>query len=218
MLSLSLAFLGGLLALDATSVGQFMVSRPLVAGTLAGWWLGDPALGLEMGAVFELFHVAGVPAGGSRVPESGPASVVAVAVAMSAGGLAGLALGLLAGIAVAEMGGMTVGLQRHVVSRLFDRIDAGSATVQKLTAVHLSSVLLDFTRGAVVTVAGLLVGGWLSGIVASRWPLPYETTTALILIGASVHLGALLKGFGGWKSRRAVFLVGLVAGIVGAYL
>ena len=218
MLSLSLAFLGGLLALDATSVGQFMVSRPLVSGTLAGWWLGDPALGLEMGAVFELFHVAGVPAGGSRVPESGPASVVAVAVAMSAGGLAGLALGLLAGIAVAEMGGMTVGLQRHVVSRLFDRIDAGSATVQKLTAVHLSSVLLDFTRGAVVTVAGLLVGGWLSGIVASRWPLPYETTTTLILIGASVHLGALLKGFGGWKSRRAVFLVGLVAGIVGAYL
>ena len=218
MTTLSLAFLGGLLALDATSVGQFMVSRPLVAGTLAGWWLGDPALGLEMGAVFELFHVAGVPAGGSRVPESGPASVVAVAVAMSAGGLAGLALGLLAGIAVAEMGGMTVGLQRHGVSRLFDRIDAGSATVRKLTAVHLSSVFLDFTRGAVVTVVGLLVGGWLSGIVGSRWPLPYETTTALILIGASVHLGALLKGFGGWKSRRAVFLVGLVAGIVGAYL
>jgi len=195
-----------------------MVSRPLVAGTLAGWWLGDPALGLEMGAVFELFHVAGVPSGGSRVPESGPASVVAVAVAMSSSGLAGLALGLLAGIAVAEMGGMTVGLQRHVVSRLFDRIDAGSATVQKLTAVHLSSVFLDFTRGAVVTVVGLLVGGWLSGIVVSRWPLPYETTTALILIGASVHLGALLKGFGGWKSRRAVFLVGLVSGIVGAYL
>jgi hypothetical protein len=48
--------------------------------------------------------------------------------------------------------------------------------------------------------------------------LPYETTVALILIGASVHLGALLRGFGGWKSRRTVFLVGLAAGIVGAYL
>ena len=215
---MSLALLGGLLALDATSVGQFMVSRPLIAGTLTGWWLGDPALGLEIGALLELFHLAGVPAGGSRVPESAPASVVAVAVAMSAGGVAGLALGLLAGLAVSEIGGMTVGLQRHMVARVFGRIEAGSMTAPKLTAVHLSSVFLDFVRGAVVTVAGLIVGGWLSGVFVSRWPLPYETTAALILVGASVHLGALLKGLGGWKSRRAVFLIGLVAGIVGASL
>jgi uncharacterized membrane protein YjjP (DUF1212 family) len=52
----------------------------------------------------------------------------------------------------------------------------------------------------------------------SRWPLPYETTVALIMVGAFVHLGALLKGFGGWKSRRIVFVVGLLAGIVGASL
>ena len=217
-MSLPLALLGGLLALDATSVGQFMVSRPLVAGTLAGWWLGDPTLGLEVGAILELFHLAGVPAGGSRVPESGPASVVAVTVAMSAAGLAGLALGLVAGLAVAEVDGMTVSLQRHTVGRVLGRTDSSPMTVRKLTMVHFSSVLLDFVRGAVVTVAGLIVGGWLSGVLASRWPLPYETTVALILIGASVHLGAVLRGFGGWKSRRAIFLVGLVAGMVGAYL
>ena len=217
-MSLSLAFLGGLLALDATSVGQFMVSRPLVAATLTGWWLGDPALGLEIGVILELFHLAGVPAGGTRVPETGPSSVVAVAVAMSAGGPAGLALGLVAGLAVSDLGGMTIGLQRHVVGRLFGRIDAGSLTATKLTAAHLSSVLLDFVCGSVVTAAALVVGVWLAGVLASRWPLPSEATVALILVGASVHLGALLRGFGGWKSRRAVFLVGLVAGIVGAYL
>lgn len=32
-----IALLGGGLALDATSVGQFMLSRPLVAGALTGW-------------------------------------------------------------------------------------------------------------------------------------------------------------------------------------
>ena len=195
-----------------------MVSRPLVAGTLAGWWLGDPTLGLEVGAILELFQLAGVPAGGSRVPESGPASVVAVAVAMSDGGPAGLALGLVAGLAFSELGGMTVGLQRHMVARVFGRTDSRPMTAPRLTVVHISSVLLDFVRGALVTTVGLIVGGGLSGVLASRWPLPYETTVALILIGASVHLGALLKGFGGWKSRRAVFLVGLLAGIVGAYL
>ena len=217
-MSLSLALLGGLLALDATSVGQFMVSRPIIAGTLAGWWLGDPALGLEIGAILELFHLAGVPAGGSRVPESGPASVVAVAVAMGAGGIAGLVLGLAAGLVVSEVGGMTVGLQRHMVARFLGGIEAGSMTARKLTAVHLSSVFLDFVRGVVVTVVGLIVAGWLSGIFTSRWPLPHETTLALILVGACVHLGALLRGFGGLKSRRAVFLLGIVAGIVGAYI
>ncbi len=217
-MSLSLAVLGGLLALDATSVGQFMVSRPLVAATFAGWWLGDPALGLQIGAILELFYLAGVPAGGSRVPDTGPASVVAVAVAVSAGGLAGLALGLVAGLVVAELGGMTVGLQRHLVGNLFDRIEAGSVTAPKITSAHLSSVLLDFVRGAAVTAVAVVVGSWLSGVLVSRWPLPYETTVALVLVGASVHLGALLMWFGGWHSRRAVFLVGLVAGVVGAYL
>lgn len=217
-MSVSLAILGGLLALDATSVGQFMLSRFLVAGTLTGWWLGDPAMGLEIGAMLELFHLAGVPSGGSRVPESGPASVVAVAVAISAGGLEGLALGLVAGLAVSEVGGMTVGWQRHWIAVLLGRIEATSVTARNLSAIHMSSIFLDFVRGVLVTAVGLVVGGWVSGIFSARWPLPYETTVALILIGAAVHLGALLRGFGGWKSRRAVFLVGIVAGIVGASL
>ncbi len=195
-----------------------MVSRPLVAGTLTGWVLGDPALGLEIGALLELFHLAGVPAGGTRVPETGPASVVAVSVAVSAGGFSGLAFGLVAGIALAELGGITVGLQRHLVASVFDRIGQESVTASKITAGHLSAVLLDFVRGAVVTAVGLVVGGWLSGVLASRWPLPYETTVALVLVGASVHLGALLRGFGGWRSRRVVFFVGLLAGVVGASL
>jgi hypothetical protein len=144
--------------------------------------------------------------------------VVAVSVALSAGGFAGLALGLVAGLAVAELGGMTVGVQRHLVAGLFDRMRGGSVTASKVTAAHLFSVALDFVRGTVVTAVGLGVGGFLSGVLMSRWPLPYETTVALIMVGAFVHLGALLKGFGGWKSRRIVFVVGLLAGIVGASL
>ena len=52
---LPLVLLGGVLALDATSVGQFMFSRPLVAGALAGWVVGDAALGLSVGVVLELY-------------------------------------------------------------------------------------------------------------------------------------------------------------------
>ena len=48
---LKVTALGGLLGLDATGVGQFMVSRPLVAGALTGWLLGDVALGVTIGVV-----------------------------------------------------------------------------------------------------------------------------------------------------------------------
>ncbi len=51
---LLLSLLGGVLAVDGTSVGQFMVSRPLVAGVLAGWLLGDPMSGLWVGGILEL--------------------------------------------------------------------------------------------------------------------------------------------------------------------
>jgi len=66
---LQVTLLGGLLALDGTSVGQFMLSRPLVAGGLVGWVLGDPALGFTIGAVLELYLLVSFPTGGSRFPE-----------------------------------------------------------------------------------------------------------------------------------------------------
>ena len=74
-----ISLLGGVLALDATSVGQFMVSRPLVCGLLAGWVLGDPATGLLVGALLELYLLVSFPSGGARFPEGATATVVAVA-------------------------------------------------------------------------------------------------------------------------------------------
>ena len=44
-----LALLGSWAALDGTSIGQIMVSRPIVSATLAGWLVGDPATGLLVG-------------------------------------------------------------------------------------------------------------------------------------------------------------------------
>ena len=63
-----LALLGGLLGLDGTSAGQFMVSRPLVAGALTGWAVGDVTTGILVGAVLELFLRVSSPTGGERSP------------------------------------------------------------------------------------------------------------------------------------------------------
>ena len=175
-----------------------MVSRPLIAGTLAGWWLGDPALGLEIGAIFELFHLAGVPAGGSRVPESGPASVVAVAVCYvrRRGRWSGMGLG-----------GRTGGLRNR-------RGDGGSAAAhgRPFSGPDRSRVHDGADTDGRASFVGAPrfrarsggygggAGPWrvvCPGFSRPRWPLAYETTLALILIGASVHLGAFAQGVRG---------------------
>jgi mannose/fructose/N-acetylgalactosamine-specific phosphotransferase system component IIC len=48
-----LTLLGAVVALDATSFGQLMLSRPLVAGTLAGALVGLPLEGALVGAMLE---------------------------------------------------------------------------------------------------------------------------------------------------------------------
>ena len=217
-MTLLLSALGGVLALDATALGQFMVSRPLVGGTLAGWILGDPVVGLEVGAALELFHIAGMPAGGSRVPEVGPASVAAVAVASASSGAPGLALGVLVGLVTADLGGMTVGVQRHLSAKLMTRVEGGVASPGHLDAAHLAVMALDFVRGAGITAVAALGGVWLVRAIGSSWPISYGPTVGVVLLGASVHLGVLLRGLGGWRSRRVMFMVGVAAGMVGAYL
>jgi mannose/fructose/N-acetylgalactosamine-specific phosphotransferase system component IIC len=84
-----LALAGGLIGLDKTAVGQFMISQPIVAAPLTGWLLGDAAAGLVVGVVLELIWLLDVPVGTFVPADSTVASIVAVgsAVLGSPGGV-----------------------------------------------------------------------------------------------------------------------------------
>jgi mannose/fructose/N-acetylgalactosamine-specific phosphotransferase system component IIC len=49
------SFLGSILSLDVTILGNFMISRPIVAGPIIGYFLGDMKIGIEIGILFEMF-------------------------------------------------------------------------------------------------------------------------------------------------------------------
>ncbi len=76
------SILGGLLGLDRTAVGQFMVSQPLVAGPLTGWLLGDATTGLVIGAVLELIWLLDMPVGSFVPADATIVTVSACAVAI----------------------------------------------------------------------------------------------------------------------------------------
>ena len=70
-----IAFVGALISLDVTVLGQWMISRPLVSGMIIGAFLGDPWAGFKVGVIVELLWIDIIPVGVS-IPLN--TSVVAV--------------------------------------------------------------------------------------------------------------------------------------------
>ena len=205
-----LALLGGWVATDSTSFGQFMVSRPLVAATLAGWVVGAPISGAAIGIVLEAFQLNVLPVGAARYPEAGPAAVVAGAAYPLADGAPGAMLMVIAFALVWEsVAGQTVHQLRHFNVRL-----AATSAIEDLGALerrHLGATAVDFLRGvALVLVGGLLLYGALV-LLIPYWGLD-EPLTDLLTGGILVAL--LASSFRLLGSRVPWFVVGLAGGVV----
>lgn len=209
-----LALFGGVVALDGVSLVQSMVSRPLAAGIVAGFILGDPVLGAQMGALLELFLLVAVPAGGGRMPEGGMATLVAVAAAVSAPGPAGMALGVSAALVWGEVAGWT---QSRLRIWNGTHVPVPGDTPVNAAAVERSlrlGVLADGTRGVVVTGVGVGLAWTISPLLATAWPLASRPTGALLLLGALVSVGVVVRGRGLERRASILFLGGILTGIL----
>ena len=213
-----LTFLGGLLALDGTSFGQFMVSRPLVAGTLTGWAVGDPVLGLLMGGILEFYFISVFPVGGAQFPEGGPPTLVAVATAVAAPGPAGIALGALMGFLWSRLGAISTRFLRRINGRLAPDPSRGPVSASRILGAHLGGLALDFARGGCLSLMGVIIGQGFAWAVGDQWPLGMTATVGMLAVGACVPAGAFIGSLGGWGRRKTLFLTGLVGFLLGSIL
>ncbi|MFA5073514.1 MAG: PTS sugar transporter subunit IIC [Nitrospirota bacterium] len=78
---LGIACIGGLIGLDRTAAGQFMISEPIVSGPLTGWILGDIGAGIVIGTVLELIWVLDIPIGTFVPADSTFSAICATAIA-----------------------------------------------------------------------------------------------------------------------------------------
>ena len=210
-----IALLGGCLALDATSVGQFMLSRPLVAGAITGWMLGDPALGLLIGTLLELYLLVSFPSGGARFPEGATATVVAVATASASSAPGALPVAIAIGLVWGQVGGLSITALRRANGFIVPEPADSHAGSARVAAAHLGAVGLDFVRGVLITGIGVALGRLMVARLAVAWPLSEREGFALMLAGAAVSVGILLHDLGGFRERRLLFVAGLALGIVG---
>lgn len=230
MTTIWLVLLGGGLSLDAVAVGQFMLSRPFVGAWLSGWLVGDALAGALAGALLELYLLAAVPSGAARVPEPGPGAVIAGAAAAwpSIGAVGSTPAALRPGALVLSMalalvfgwlGGRTQLWQRHWVGRRLPVVErAPDRAADPATAVsraHLGALVIDFARGAALTLTGVLLVRWLVPLYAPQWPLSAAATWGVLLPGALVSLGVAGRGMQGatrWPYLAAGLLLGWLLG------
>jgi PTS system mannose-specific IIC component len=211
---------GTVVGLDLVSGPQVLLSRPLVGGAVAGLLLGQLEVGLQIGAVLELFALDVLPVGAARYPDYGPATVGAVAFGCWAGGattdVIGLSVGC--GLLLALVGGLSMELMRRANARSIQartvRLAAGDPMT--IRALHYAGLARDVGRSVVMTALGLIVAA-----LAPAAPADPAFRTALTIVAVGAGAAAALHGamlIAGRGTRLAWLGAGVAMGLAVAAL
>lgn len=218
---LPLALLAGVVGLDVVSFPQAMISRPIVAATLGGAFLGAPEAGLVCGTALECLALESLPVGASRYPEWGSASVVAGAVASvgatqtSFPDVGAFAVAVLVGIMTGWIGGWTMVKQRQIIAGFarprLDQLAAGSRNT--VIGLQVFGMTVDLARGALLGALMYLVARPLAVLVNQRWTIDEDLSRAIIVTGvAGVAAAAVWKDFHAISGTRRLFVASLAVG------
>lgn len=206
---------GTIVGLDLVSVPQAMISRPLVAGTVAGWLVGDVEAGLRVGVLLELFALDVLPVGAVRYPDYGPATVAAVVLAAGTPWRMALGLAVAAGMVLAVTGGWSLLMVRRWNARAIQRRSAALAAGESsaIRRLQYGGLLRDALRGFVLTLLGLI----LVSAVKQTVHLDPQTALALTLVAIGSALAAAVNGAfrsSGRSSRLKWLVAGVATGII----
>jgi mannose PTS system EIIC component len=189
------AVICGIIGLDRTALGQFMISQPVVAGPLTGWLLGDVTAGLVIGGTLELIWVLDMPIGTFVPADSTVAAVAATATAALGnsvpGGLPVIGFCLLMTVAMVPVTMFADHLMRKRNAQIPELAlsSGGSPTEAGVTAWHLAGLMAFFLKSFFMCLAMVPAGLVLVGVFRSL-PAPFSRAmvvfvTLLPLLGAA---------------------------------
>ena len=215
---LPIALLGGVMGLDVVCFPQMMISRPLVAGTVAGAFVGNAATGVLVGVTLELVALATLPFGASRYPEWGSAAVVAGALggALHTDHAGGLTIGVLAGLTTAWIGGWTLVKLRQFNVWLSRRkrpaLDAGSRGA--VIGLQLAGLTGDLVRAALVTAVMYAILFPVGHAALGVWTFSDRLSRSVVVsLACAVAASAAWTIFHSARGARWYFAGGLAIGL-----
>jgi len=216
---LPLSLLGGVIGLDVVCFPQMMFSRPVVAATVAGAFVGDAERGMLVGVVLELIAIATLPFGASRYPEWGSAAVVGGAIGATLHAEQGgtITIGVLAALATAWVGGLTLVKLRQwnafLARRRRPALDAGARGA--VIGLQLAGLTSDFVRAALLTAIGYGLLFPLAAHIQSAWTFSGPLSRSVVVtLAAAVAASAVWTIFHSARGSRWYFAGGLVVGLL----
>jgi PTS system mannose-specific IIC component len=216
---LPLALLGGVLGLDVVCFPQMMISRPLVAATVAGAFIGDSTTGMLTGAILELIALATLPFGASRYPEWGSAAVVggAIAGAMHMEAPGAVTVGVLMALVTAWVGGWTLVKLREwnawLAGRKRSALEHGSRGA--VVGLQLAGLTSDLTRAMLLTVLAYALLFPLARAMVAVWSFGGMLSRAFTVGAAcAVAAAAAWTIFHSARGARWYFAAGLAVGLL----
>jgi mannose/fructose/N-acetylgalactosamine-specific phosphotransferase system component IIC len=216
---LPIALLGGIMGLDVVCFPQMMFSRPLVAATVAGAFVGQAGTGVLVGVTMELIALATLPFGASRYPEWGSAAVVggALAGALDPTRAGALTIAVLAGLTTAWVGGLTLVKLRQfnawMARRRRPALDAGSRGA--VIGLQLAGLSGDLVRAMLVTSIMYAVLFPVSRAALGVWTFSDQLSRSVIVaLASAVAASAAWTIFHSARGARWYFAAGLGVGLL----
>jgi mannose/fructose/N-acetylgalactosamine-specific phosphotransferase system component IIC len=119
------AMWAGVISLDFTAVGPFMISQPLVCGPLFGWLLGQVAVGVIVGGIMQLLWMDLSPVGVGIPYDATAATILAVywATRPASSSLSQVVLALAMAAPFGFLFRWLDQLARHINTRLMHQMD-----------------------------------------------------------------------------------------------
>lgn len=206
---------GVIVGLDLVSVLQGLLSRPLVAASVAGLLAGNVAAGLVAGMVLELYALDVLPIGASRYPDYSVAAVAAgVGAALAPPALAAGVAGMI-GLPMAMFGGWTLQAlrRRNAVSvhRRLERVASGDG--RAISELQRNGIWRDAVRSLALAFIGTGLALLSTQIRWAAVPHALVLSWAVLAGGIAAALGGAIRS-AGRGARRNWLVCGLALGLV----
>ncbi len=207
-----LLLVGTVAGMDLVSGPQILLARPIVVGTLAGLVLGDPAGGVLVGGILELYALEVLPVGSTRYPDHGPGVVAAVWLTSQLG-TSSAGFGILVALGVAEVGGWTLQRLRRLNGQALALAAPALATGDEraITTLQVGGLIRDALRSLVLTAAGLLAARALFPFALAEGRAGEAVAAVVVAIGLGGAMAGAIRTTGSPK-RGVILAVALLVG------
>ncbi|MGH7583783.1 MAG: PTS sugar transporter subunit IIC [Gemmatimonadales bacterium] len=206
---------GVIAGLDLVSAPQGLLSRPLVAATVAGLIVGNLAGGLLAGMVLELYALDVLPIGASRYPDFSVASVSGGVAAALVAAPVGPGCAALVGLPMAILGGWSVQTLRRrnavSVQRRLERVATGDS--RAIWELQRNGFLRDALRSLVLALIGLAAAVLVARLPWQELPRGPLVSWAAVAGGVAAALGGAIRS-AGRGARRYWLACGISVGLV----